>query len=344
MAPETASPRPDMRKLLLPAFLLGLTLAIGIVAWQGLGEVAEALSRAGFRLLWLVPLFLMPLFLSALAWAVIFPEGTRPSLQRLCTATWIALSINWLLPVAQIGGEIAKAAWLGRRAAPAATMVATAIVDKLLQTVGQALVALIGVALALLLVGNSGLVPVSLGFAVFLLALIPLFYRAQHRGLFQRLAAMAERTFQRSAARARRAGDSRPFSLAERAGELDAAVRRTCAAPAPLVAHLAIRLAARLIIALEIWLTLAFMGHPIGLLEAVMIECLAQTLRSAAFAVPGAYGVQEGGFILLGALVGVPAEIALSVSLAKRLRELLIGLPGLAFYQVSEGRLAMAAR
>lgn len=325
-----------MRNLALPALFLGLTLAIGVVAWQGLAEVGEALGQAGFHLLWLPVLFIVPLALAGLAWGAIFPPGTRPSLRQLCTASWIAVSINWLLPVAQIGGEVAKANWLANRADPAVVMVATTIVDKLLQTVGQALVALVGIALLLVLADDSSLVPGALTFAIMLIALIPLFLYAQRRGVLLRLATSAQRVFQRR--------DTPGGNFADRVAGLDKALARTCAAPGRLVLHLVIRLASRLVIAAEIWLICKLMGYPIGIGEALMIECLAQTIRSAAFAVPGAYGVQEGGFILLGALIGIPAEIALSVSLAKRLRELLVGLPGLLFYQISEGRLAFARR
>ncbi|WP_422368756.1 flippase-like domain-containing protein [Pelagibius sp.] len=327
-----------MSRLALPALFIGLALAVAVVAWQGFGDVAKALSEAGFRLLWLVPLFLIPLLLSGLAWSVIFPAGNRPSLQRLCLASWIAVSINWLLPVAQIGGEVAKAVWLARRAAPAPMMVATAIVDKVLQTAGQAFVALIGVGLVLVLASDSAVVPGAVLFAVLLLALIPAFFLAQRRGLLLRLVAAGERVFMKHL-KGREAG-----GLVERLGGLDAALSAVGAAPGRLFAHLVIRLVSRLVLAAEVWLALALLGHPVSVLEALMIECLAQTLRSAAFAVPGAYGVQEGGFVLLGALVGVPAEVALSVSLAKRMRELLVGLPGLLFYQISEGRLALAAR
>lgn len=325
-----------MRGLALPTLFLGLTLAIGVIAWQGLADVAQALGQAGFHLLWLPLLFVVPLTLSGLAWGSIFPPGTRPSLQRLCVASWISVSVNWLLPVAQIGGEVAKATWLARRVEPAVVMAATAIVDKLLQTAGQALVALIGIALLLILADDNGLVPGALAFAAALMALIPLFLYAQRHGVLLRLATSAERVFLR---RAEPGG-----ALADRAAGLDNALARTCAAPGRLILHLVIRLASRLVIAVEVWLTLKLMGYPIGIAEALMIECLAQTIRSAAFAVPGAYGVQEGGFILLGALIGVPAEVALSASLAKRLRELLIGLPGLLFYQISEGRLTLARR
>ncbi|WP_420346467.1 flippase-like domain-containing protein [Pelagibius sp.] len=338
-----------MSRLSLVALFVGLSLAVGLIAWQGFGDVAKALNQAGFHLLWLGPAFALPLVLSAFAWAAIFPAGTRPPLSRLVLASWIGMSINWLLPVAQIGGEIAKGAWLARRAGPAATMVAATVVDKVLQTAGQALVALVGVGLALALAGDNGLVPFALVFSLAMLAVLAGFVYAQRQGLLQRLAGAAERAFlKRALARSRggtptvgpaAAGAGLAQRIAGRTVEVGDAVTQICSLPGPMAVYLALRLASRLVIAAEIWLALALLGHPVTVPEALMIECLAQTLRSAAFALPGAYGVQEGGFILLGALVGVPAELALAVSLAKRLREFLVGLPGLAFYQVSEGRL-----
>jgi hypothetical protein len=67
-----------------------------------------------------------------------------------------------------------------------------------------------------------------------------------------------------------------------------------------------------------------------------VIESLAQAVRSVAFFVPGAVGVQEGGFVVVGALFGVPSDAALSISLTKRIRELGLGLPGLAAWQLQE--------
>ena len=129
-----------MRRWALAGLVLGLGLALAVIAWQGFDEIAKALSLAGFRLFWLGPVFLLPLVLAALAWAVLFPPQSRPPLPRLIAASWIAVSINWLLPVAQIGGEIAKAAWLSRRSAPPSVMIAATVVDKVMQTAGQALV------------------------------------------------------------------------------------------------------------------------------------------------------------------------------------------------------------
>jgi hypothetical protein len=46
--------------------------------------------------------------------------------------------------------------------------------------------------------------------------------------------------------------------------------------------------------------------------------------------------VLEGGFVMFGALFGLPADISLSISLSKRVRELLLGLPGLLAWQWTE--------
>lgn len=88
----------------------------------------------------------------------------------------------------------------------------------------------------------------------------------------------------------------------------------------------------------EVWLILYLIGSPVTLAEALVLESLGQAVRSAAFLVPGALGVQEGGFLLLGALYGLGPEVGLALSLAKRVRELLLGLPGLLAWQLAEGR------
>jgi hypothetical protein len=42
-------------------------------------------------------------------------------------------------------------------------------------------------------------------------------------------------------------------------------------------------------------------------------------------------GIQEGGYLLLAPLAGLAPDAALALSLAKRARELLLGLPGLLY-------------
>jgi len=70
----------------------------------------------------------------------------------------------------------------------------------------------------------------------------------------------------------------------------------------------------------------------------LMLESLGQAIRGFAFAIPGALGVQEGGYVLLGSLLGIPAPVALALSLTKRARDFALGIPGLIYWQIAEGR------
>jgi uncharacterized membrane protein YbhN (UPF0104 family) len=79
------------------------------------------------------------------------------------------------------------------------------------------------------------------------------------------------------------------------------------------------------------------MGNPVTVAEALVIESLMQAVRGAAFAIPGAFGAQEAGLILLCGIFGVPPDQALALSLIKRAADLVVGVPGLVALQILEG-------
>jgi Lysylphosphatidylglycerol synthase TM region len=87
----------------------------------------------------------------------------------------------------------------------------------------------------------------------------------------------------------------------------------------------------------EIWIALRFMGIPVSVNEAVVIESLVQAVRGAAFAIPGALGAQEAGLILLCGMFAIPPDQALALSLIKRAADLIVGVPGLIALQILEG-------
>ena len=83
----------------------------------------------------------------------------------------------------------------------------------------------------------------------------------------------------------------------------------------------------------ETWLILRWLGHPVSAGAAIALESLTQAARSIFFVIPAGLGVQEIGLIGLGRIIGINAEVAISLSLAKRLREVLFGLPALIVWQ-----------
>jgi uncharacterized membrane protein YbhN (UPF0104 family) len=85
--------------------------------------------------------------------------------------------------------------------------------------------------------------------------------------------------------------------------------------------------------AAEVCLILHLLGHDVTLAQGLVIESLGQALKAAGFVVPGALGVQEGGYVAICALFGLSPEIAISLSLVKRLREVTLGVPALATWR-----------
>jgi hypothetical protein len=284
---------------------IGLALLLGLIAYYGFGDVAAAIGVAGWGVLWVVAYRLVPLLADTLGWRALLPLPDRRPLHQLVRMRWIADSINTLLPVAQVGGELVRAQLLHRTGVPGPMAGASAVVDLTAAVLTQVGFALLGVAL-LVQHGGAGdaVLGIAVGIGMFSCLLIG-FYLAQRAGMFESLARVLERV-----ARGRR----QPFWIA-------------CAW----------RFAFWLLGTGEVWLAMYLLGHPIGLGEALILESLGVAVRAAAFAVPGALGVQEGAFILLGALVGVPSETALALSLVKRVRELALGLPGLIVWQLGEG-------
>ena len=88
----------------------------------------------------------------------------------------------------------------------------------------------------------------------------------------------------------------------------------------------------------EIWLALWFLDLPDSFLNALILQCMVLTIRSAAFAVPGGLGVQESGYLLVGNLLGIPGDGAFALSLVWRAREIGLGIPALICWQVVEAR------
>ncbi|TWB70918.1 putative membrane protein [Nitrospirillum amazonense] len=298
--------------------LLGLVLAVVLVAREDTSALWALLKTAGVGLVAAGLFHAVPMVANARAWQVLLPGATRPSLGAMARNVWIRESVNGLLPVARIGGEIVSFRILrldGVRVAPAA---ASLVVDMAISILSQLGFSLLAVGLLVALKGPVGIAgQVTLG----LLAMVPLvalFILVQRAGLFAKVTGLLDK-----AASGRLAGIMAHSARIDRASK--AMYRRTGA----ITGCFLWQLLGWALGAGEIWLALWALGHPMGPVEALVIEGLIQAVSSAAFVVPGALGVQEGAFLLLGGALGLDAPAALALAAARRLRDLVVFLPGL---------------
>ena len=308
--------------------LAGLALTTVLIAYQGFSVVYEALAIAGWGLVLVALFHLIPMVLDTLAWHVLLPAEIKPSLNVLVWIRWIREAIDGLLPVAQVGGELVGTRLLMMNAIPGTIAGASVVVDLTLAVLTQLLFTLMGLGLLLANIQNSGIVlGVLIGVGIGTLSFAG-FVLVQRRGLFSMLVGWLSGL----------TGGRRWLSLVGGAERLDDEIKAMYRRHLSLLLSAWWQLLAWIVGAGEVWLALYFLGHPVTLVEALLLESLGQAIRSAAFAIPGSLGVQEGGYMLLGGLLGLNPEIGLALSLAKRVRELLLGIPALLNWQFVEGR------
>lgn len=313
--------------------LAGLLLATMLIGYFGFRSVLAAFLSAGWGMIVLGFYRFGAIFLGGIGWRVLLRRFWRGQIRTFFFARWIRESANALLPVAQIGGDVAGARVIAFRGAGAALGGASAVVAKTVDIFSQFVFSLCGVALLLHLRSDSTVAwSVAIGLAIFAPLLLG-FVVAQRMGMFH----VVERFLLRL---------ERKFAWME-VGNLKglheailAIYRDRRALLVSFLCHLAVWLTG----AGEVWLALYFMGVEIGFAEAFVIESLAQAVRSAGFAIPASLGVQEGGYLVFGTLVGLGPEVALALSLVRRVRQLIVGVPGLLFWQFVEGRRVVERR
>ena len=327
-AGETRS-RPISTSLIVAGFL-GLALAAYLIVHSGAGQVANAMLVIGWWLLPITAYHIVPMFFSALSWRELLPAVSRPDLFSITWIRWLRESINSLLPVANIGGDIASARLAHLRGVPGAQAAASMVVDTTVGAVTQLIFVLAGVALLAMQPTEHTVLSMVSGVLVGVGALavaIVTFVLVQHKNMFARFAKLTRGLL-----------PVMWFShLAGSASAMDDAVVLAYRSGLAFWRANLLRLVGWISGAGEIWLVTHCLGQPLSATDAFILESLSSGVRAVVFMVPAALGIQEGGLVLFGALFGLPAEIGLAISLSKRVRELALGLPGLLCWYWVEG-------
>jgi hypothetical protein len=288
----------------LISLLLGGPAIIGLVAWFGVQSIGAQVLQAA----WVIPLttglFFLELYLSAIAWRMAVGE-TQPPVGDYFRIRWIREAVNSLLPVAQLGGNLVGIRLLVQRGVPGAAAGAGTTLDLTVEAVAQFLFTLAGCAVLAAFRPGKVWAP-WVEWALLTMA----------AGLLG-------------------------FIVAQRAGlpriiEFVAGLLTGMFPGLPVDAVRALHLLAWLLGTAEAWFVLGALGRPTCLADVFVIESLGMAARSAGFAVPGALGVQEAGFIMVCGLFAIPADSAIALSMVKRARELGVGIPGLMLWQWTE--------
>lgn len=306
---------------------IGLIATVLLIKHYGFGAISATMLSIGWGgFLAVLGIHVGSVALCGIAWFVIVPSDRRPALWVFVWARVIRNAVSDILPFTQIGGSI-----LGMRAATLAGLkarvsVASMIVDVIMELLSQLAYAALALAIFATIRPKSDLIfPITMGLvAAGTFAL--LWVAMQHR-VFRIVGRIA-------AAALRRLGDFDASGIAAVQSEISNIYRRR----SKLVGGFLLHLFAWIISAGEVWVALRFMAMPLSMCSVIAIEGLLSAARGIAFAVPGAIGVQESVYVLLGGLFGLSPDAALALSLIKRARDLVMGVPPLAIWQFVETR------
>jgi putative membrane protein len=301
-----------MRAIRLTLLAVGVAFLGYLVVQVGQETLLVSFQAISWRLLLIVWFpFALVVALDTLGWHFAF-RHTLASFPMLFMVRLAGEAFNAATPTASMGGEPVKA-YLLQPQVPLGEGMASVIVAKTTVTLAQGLFLVAGIALALTslppatpllkaMIWLAGVEAVALGAFVLL----------QQKGLFGGGLRVL-----------RGLGFSWGDQGEEGARRLDRALSAFYREhPGRLALSLFFHFAGWVLGSLEVFLILHFMGIPVSLTTAVVIEAFAAAIKSAAFLIPAGLGALEGGIMAIFAAFGLGAGAGLSMTLVRRFREL----------------------
>ena len=308
------------------AFLAGVAVAAALAVHAGLGATERALAAVGWGGLAEVCL----LQFAALAvcgmawWSVTDGAGPGPFL----IARWIRDGGSNLVGfIPAIGEGISARALAVFSVSGAGAATASTIVDVAIEAFAQALYTLAAFALLWPHLAIAQQVRWSVVVAVSVVPILLMGVVSLHKGSLR----LGQRIGLRLAALAGVEIRSPGFNLHE-------AVQTLYRRRGRIAAALGLHMLAWMIAASQLWVAARGMRHPLSLGDAVALAGLVSAARSAFFLVPWAAGVQEGGFVLIGAALGLDPAATIALSLVLRARDVIVGAPAILTWYLAEGR------
>jgi putative membrane protein len=315
--------------------LLGLTLLIALVVRADLPAMLQTVAAAGWPLLWLIPYRGLYFLLYAAGWYFLlrpYDTAGRAGIGYLFWVTSIREAIDRLLPVASVGGGVAGVRLLRWRGLPGVPVGATVIVEIVLTLIVSYAFTALGLLLLMdLRATGEQFHRLLIAFLISLPAPAATVLLLRYGSVFKRLQKFLSPLVGENA-------------MSEGAVTLDQELRACLDRWRSLLIAGILQFAALIAGSFEIWFALRLFGHPVDVGTALILESMTQAMRHLAFVVPAALGVQEATLVLFGHSLGISSELALAVSMTKRAREVLCGLPSLISWQWMEGRRLRSAQ
>ena len=315
-----------MRYLKILYFLIGVALLVVIVAQADIAEVARRVAQIGWGAAVVLGLYFVTFLVDSFIWQLaLLPVPLNGAwLYRLWQARLVGEAFNVTMPAGGMGGEPVKAVLLKKyHHIDYREGAASLILAKTMNMIGLVIFLCFGFALMLGPVALPDAYRTLAGYGLFGVTGATLALFAVQR---YRLSSVVAGWASRWPPLARIAGALHHIHDVEDHFARFYGARRARFAGAVLIA-----LANWILGMLEIWFAMYFLGHPVSLAEAWVIESVAQLVRAGTFFIPASIGAQEGAFLLISAAITGSPELGIAFAVVRRGREIIwVGLGFLA--------------
>jgi glycosyltransferase 2 family protein len=306
----------------------GFAVVAYLVQRVGLATILDAITTLSWRLLIIMCFpYALTSTIDTAAWRFAF-VGRVPPFPKLWTARLAGEAVNATTPTASVGGEPVKAYLLRYWVSPVEGL-ASVIVDKTAIVMGQGLFGVLGLLLARTMVPVTGPLLTAMTVLLILQALaVSGFVAVQLMGA----AGRGGRLLARFGLRPSRSRQERLEGLDRTLATYYRFRRRR------LVGAVMVHFIAWTVGSLEIYLVLRFLGLPVPLLTAMVLESCGAAVKFATFMIPGSLGALEGGNVAIFAASGLGGAVGLSYTLVRRMRELVWASAGMIALAALSGR------
>jgi putative membrane protein len=307
--------------------IIGVALLGFIISQTDIAHALSLLRQIGWGFTAIFAIYLVGFAIDAYAWQLVTPSVPLDFkwLYRFYQVRLAGEAFNTVTPTASMGGEAVKAIMIknlygvGYRDGTASLILAKTMIV-------VALVAFLAVGFLLIqhspkldntykLLSGAGLAAFTFGIILFVLV--------------QRfkITSLAGTALGRSRLFARINALLQPLHEVE-----DRLVHFYTRQPGRLIAVFLCSFISWVIGIFEVWLIMHLIGHPVSLTDAWIIEAVAQLVRSATFFIPASIGAQDGALLIIGAAITGQPSFGLTVALARRIREIVWAVWGLAVF------------
>ena len=309
-----------MKKFKFLIFLIfGIFLFHWVYKFFAGPESIELILNARFKIFYLIIAHIPTLYFDSLAWVILMVKN-KLSTQTAFVITWISQTSGKFIPSGNITGEFVRFYLARRSGQNFSEASSTVLMDLFIATFSLLIIGLLSLMFIIFSLKSNFILNQFqyLILALFFIALGSLFFLLVIRKRVISKLLVSTKKFEFL-------NKKNIFNLIR----LDLSLNKLSYRKGRLLSAVTLRLIGWIAGAFEIYIFLWIIGVDAKVTDVIILESVTAIIRSAAFFIPSAIGVQELAFVIVGELVGYSSIVSFSVAIGRRLREIMVGIPAI---------------